>query len=121
MADNRITCCKCGKVIGEKVYDGGMNSPLGYIPMYHEKMDYRKAAHVFMKKGGHICKGCAIKFFPERKTYTVNFKYHGKEMSLPGNSEAHDRFATKAEADAARDRMNDMRNGSFYEVIEHKL
>lgn len=118
----RIECCKCGKAIGEMVYDGAMNSPLGRIPCYHAKMDYRKAAHLALSKGRSICKPCARKIFPEGKSYSVNFNYHGRDMTIMGGlPDINDRYATLADAEVACKKMNNKKNGSTYRVVEHKL
>ena len=119
MKNKQIKCFQCGKIIGEYIFDGGMNSPLGYIPSYIIKMDYRKAAHLGARKG-HVCKTCARKVFTEGKSYSVNFMYHGRETAIDGNSGYFQKFTTKTDAQAACDRMNNKHIG-YYWIEEHKL
>lgn len=121
MRDKKVTCSRCGKEIGVEVYDGGINSPVGFIPCYHYKMDYRKAARVAVTKGGHICKSCARKVFPDGLCYSVDFKYHGTPMSISGDTQGIMLRFTKERAEIECRQMNDKKNGTKYWVTEHKI
>jgi hypothetical protein len=122
MQNEKLKCFKCGKEIGELVYDGGMNSALGFVPCYSMKRDYRKAAHVPVAKGDGVCKACARKSFPEGKSYSVNFKYHGSELTCGGGLyEYYNRFASYKDAKELCDKMNRKGTGVMYWVVEHKL
>ena len=101
----KVCCCNCRKEIGVMIYDGGMDSPIGFIPSYHEKLDYRKASHIYIdsKQWGHgtLCKTCAKKVFPEGKAYMVIHHFNSKEVALfAGKNGYGDYFTTKAAAQA---------------------
>ena len=107
----KVQCCNCGKIIGELISDGGINSPIGFIPSCHEKLDYRKSSHIWIdsKEWGHgtLCKTCAKKVFPEGKAYQVMRYWHGKKMPIfVGEYGYGDYFTTKAEADNVSNERN---------------
>ena len=122
---NEIKCIFCDKELGKYVLDGYMDSPLGKIPCSHMELDYRKTARLFWSVGrqhGHLCKKCARQKFPEGKAYTVKFMYHGKETTIFAGRDAYGEYlATRAQAEARAQEMNDKNNGSRYWVEEHKL
>lgn len=124
MARN-IKCVMCDKIIGEEIYDGSISSPLGAIPCYHQKMDYRKAAHVHFdgrdkdgnRRHGDICKTCARQYWTEGKSYIVRFNYHGKPTTVCGENGS--RYYTKQKAQECVERM-EQRNPSTRYWIEEK-
>ena len=104
---NTITCCNCKKEIGTLIYDGGINAGgcIGFIPSYRQKLDYRKASHIFIQSTksqfgtGNLCKTCAKKAFPEGKAYMVVHRMMGRDICLFAGKEGYgDYFTTKAAA-----------------------
>ena len=113
----------CGKVVGERVYEGTVNLGGLGTDMYHEKLDYRKASHVWWHmrgKSGTLCKSCAVKVFPERKRWRVKYMEHGEEWCIFGGINGGNDFATEQEAKAACYRMNS-RYTNRYWVEEYKI
>jgi len=120
-------CIFCQKIIGVQVFDGTMSSPLGAIPCYHYKMDYRKAAHVHFdgrdkdgrRRHGQICKTCARQYWTEGKAYFVRFSYHGKNTSVFGDNGS--RFYTKQNALECLARMEERNPNTRYWIDEEKI
>ena len=119
----KVCCCNCRKEIGVMIPEGGMNSPIGYIPSYSQKLDYRKASHIWIDSRkdqfgrGNLCKACAKKAFPEGKAYMVMHHFNSKEFSLyAGKNGYGDYFTTKAAAQAViEDREH------RYGMLSHRL
>ena len=44
---NKMRCRVCSEIVGEYVQQGGINSPLGFIPCYDAKLDRKKASKVY--------------------------------------------------------------------------
>lgn len=124
---NEIKCVMCNKIIGEDIYDGAISSPLGAIPCYHQKMDYRKAAHVYFngrdkegkRKNGNMCKKCARQYWTEGKTYYVRFNYHGKPTSIFGDN--GEKFYTKQNALDALERIEAKNPNTRYWIDEKTI
>ena len=121
---NEIKCILCDKVLGKYVLDGSTDGGkfLGSIPMYHQEIDYRKAAHCLWKENkryGNLCRKCAKTKFPEGKSYRVKFMYHGKETSICSKY-PNDVFLTRQEAEDKCDEMNAKHIGTYW-VEEKKI
>ena len=118
--DKKILCPECGKELGVYILDRVVSSPLGGIPCYHQKVDYRKAAHIGIGKGG-LCRTCAKKHFPQGVAYRVSINYVGKRMNLSsGGVNNSGWYATKEEAQAKAVDMNKRSSDNFARVEEHK-
>lgn len=118
--DKKILCPECGKELGYYYFDFGVKTPLGLIPAYNSKVDYRKAAHIGIGKGG-LCRKCAHKHFPQGVAYKVTVLYVGKRTNVFNcgvNNSGW--FATKEEAQIKADDMNKRCPDNFARVEEHK-
>lgn len=121
--NNDIKCILCDKVVGKYVLDGILDGGcIGSIPMYHEEVDYRKAAHCIWKENkrqGRLCRKCAKTKFPEGKSYTVRFMYHGKDTAIC-SKHPNSVFLTRKEAEDKCNEMN-AKHSSTYWVEEKKI
>ena len=118
-----VVCPMCGKVIGKRVYEGTVNLGGFGADMCREKLDYRKASHVWWHargKGGTLCRACAIKVFPDRKRWRVRYMEHGKEWCLFGGVNGSEDFASNQEAQAVCERHN-ANYGQRCWVTEHSI
>lgn len=106
-----LLCPLCQKVIGEKIYDGGIGSPLGYIAMCRTKYDHRKASRVFWKergKAGTLCRKCAKEHFPDGTSYAIrHYGYRGEKEFAYGGVGGSCRFASKQEAEDSAARLTE--------------
>jgi hypothetical protein len=127
MKAKEVNCVMCDKIIGHEIYEGAISSPLGSIPCYRQKLDYRKAAHVCFdgrdKDGkrihGNICKTCARQYWTEGKSYFVRFKHNGKDTSVFGDNGS--RFYTKQNALDCLARLEKKNPNTRYWIDEQKL
>ena len=121
MKQNReIKCPECGKIIGEYVLQFTMSSPLGGIPFYDSKIDYRKGAHIGFGKG-NLCKKCAKRIFPDGVAYKVLIWYVKIWMTPSCGINHSGLFASKAEAEEAVKDMNRRRFDNHARIEEAKF
>lgn len=72
---DKVRCPECKKPIGDYVLIRTTTLPgIGIVPVYDEKMDYRKSSRIGFGRGA-ICRTCAKKFFPNGVAYRVTVAY----------------------------------------------
>ena len=117
---NPVKCPECGKVIGAYILERVSNIPgLGQVPLYNEKLDYRRAAHIGFGRGT-ICKKCARRYFPEGVAYRVTVAYGNGRITPHFGIKQRGLFATRAEAEDAAKDMAKRRADNFPKIEEVK-
>lgn len=123
--NDKEKCPKCGKVVGEYVNDGYMNSPIGAIQMA-KQVKNDSASHVFIhinRRLGTLCKDCASELFPDGVRYYVTLMNgtHKGQHTCSGGVDNCGTFASRKEAEADAKRMNAKHNGIRYEVTTKEI
>lgn len=117
-----IKCPLCGEEIGTLTLEAVQRSPLGPIGHYTQRLNWRKASHVYWYSPrvggtGNLCKPCARQKYPEGQYYRVAFYYHGKKTYTC--AENGDKYYTRAKADEVAENQT-RKTGNHYWVESFK-